>query len=67
MAELEIFKELVNSLGFPVVMVAYFIWDKSKTTNKLINVISNNNTILNKLLVALGAEDLTEEMDNNIV
>lgn len=67
MAEFELFRELVNSLGFPIVMVAYFIWDKTKTTNKLINVISNNNTILNKLLVALGAEDLTEEMDNTIV
>lgn len=67
MENINIITELINTLGFPIVMVAYFIWDKTKTTNKLINVIDNNNTILNKLLIKLGAEELTEEMDGDIV
>ena len=67
MEGINIFTELVNTLGFPIVMVVYFIWDKTKTTNKLINVIDNNNTILNKLLIKLDAEELTEEMSDKIV
>lgn len=67
MENIDIITQLINTLGFPIVMVGYFIWDKTKITNKLINVIDNNNTILNKLLVKLGAEELTEEMDEEIV
>ena len=67
MENIDIITQLINTLGFPIVMVGYFIWDKTKVTNKLINVIDNNNTILNKLLVKLGAEKLTEEMDEEIV
>ena len=67
MENIDIITQLINTLGFPIVMVGYFIWDKTKVTNKLINVIDNNNTILNKLLVKFGAEKLTEEMDEEIV
>ena len=67
MENIDIITQLINTLGFPIVMVGYFIWDKTKVTNKLIKVIDNNNTILNKLLVKLGAEKLTEEMDDEIV
>lgn len=67
MENINIITELINTMGFPIVMVGYFIWDKTKTTNKLINVIDNNNKILNKLMIKLGAEELTEEMDENIV
>lgn len=65
--EYEVITNLVNTLGFPIVMVGYFIWDKTKVTNKLINVINNNNMILNKLLIKLGAEELTEGTDTEDV
>lgn len=67
MENIDIITQLINTLGFPIVMVGYFIWDKTKITNNLINVINNNNTILNKLLVKLGEEELMEEMDEEIV
>lgn len=54
--------ELINTMGFPIVMVGYFIWDKTKTTNKLTEVIENNNVILNKLLVKLGQDELVKEL-----
>jgi len=63
MEYIDVITELINTMGFPIVMVGYFIWDKTKITNKLINVIDNNNTILNKLLVKLGADELSEELE----
>lgn len=61
MENINLFTELINSVGFPIVMVAYFIWDKTKVTNKLVTVIENNNVIMNKLLVKIGAEELAEK------
>ena len=55
---INILTELINSIGFPIVMVAYFIWDKTKVTNKLVSTIENNNLILSKLLVKLDSGDL---------
>ena len=60
--DVNIITEMINSMGFPIVMVFYFIWDKTKTTNKLTSVIENNNLILNKLLVKLGEEELADEV-----
>ena len=65
--DIDTITQLINTMGFPIVMVGYFIWDKTKTTNKLINVIENNNTILNKLLMKMGHDDLAGEMDEDIV
>lgn len=67
MENVDIITQLINTMGFPIVMVGYFIYDKYKTTNKLINVIENNNQILNKLLTKLGAEKLSDEMSDEIV
>lgn len=60
--------ELINSLGFPIAMVGYFIWDKYKTTSSMIETIralqetiSNNTLVLNKLLVKMDKEDLLHE------
>ena len=33
---MEAFVELINTIGFPIAMVMYFIWDKNKTTEKMI-------------------------------
>ena len=60
----QILVDLINGVGFPIAMVAYFIWDKTKVTNKLVEVINNNNVILNKLISKLDrvvdTDDLTK-------
>lgn len=52
------FTELINSIGFPFAMVCYFIWDKTKFTEKLTESLNNNTLILEKLLTKLGQEEL---------
>lgn len=54
--------DAINNLGFPIIMVAYFVWDKTKITNELVSVIENNNNILTRLLMKLGEEELAEEV-----
>ena len=62
--DVNMIKDLISNLGFPIVMVGYFIWDKTKVTNKLVEVINNNNVILNKLISKLDrvvdTDDLTK-------
>ena len=60
----QILTELINNMGFPIAMVAYFIWDKTKVTNQLVTAINNNNVILQKLLSVIGRDDLTEGAEN---
>lgn len=50
MEYLDVITTLINTMGFPIVMVGYFIWDKTKVTNQLTEALNNNNTILTKLL-----------------
>ena len=45
-------------MGFPIVMVGYFIWDKTKVTNTLVQAMQDNTLVMNKLLSRLDAEDL---------
>ena len=56
--------DLINGVGFPIAMVAYFIWDKTKVTNQLVTAINNNNLILQKLLLVIGRDDLSEGIAN---
>lgn len=60
----QILTDLINNMGFPIAMVAYFIWDKTKVTNQLVTAINNNNMILQKLLSVIGRDDLTEGVGN---
>ena len=60
----QILTDLINNMGFPIAMVAYFIWDKTKVTNQLVTAINNNNVILQKLLSVIGRDDLTESAEN---
>lgn len=60
----QILTDLINNMGFPIAMVAYFIWDKTKVTNQLVTAINNNNVILQKLLLVMGRDDLTEGVVN---
>ena len=53
MEALEVAKELIANLGFPIAMVGYFIWDKSRLTNQMTTAINNNNILLEKILAKL--------------
>ena len=54
--------EIISTLGFPIAMVFYFIWDKYKVTSNLVQAINNNNKILTMLLTKLDLVD--EGLDN---
>lgn len=59
--DIDTFTQLINSIGFPIAMVVYFIWDKTRLTNQLTDAINNNNLILEKLLTKLDLEDIKNE------
>ena len=59
--DINTFTQLINSIGFPIAMVVYFIWDKTRLTNQLTDAINNNNLILEKLLTKLDLEDIKNE------
>ena len=61
--DLNTITEIISTLGFPVAMVIYFIWDKYKVTSNLVQAINNNNKILSMLLTKLDLveEDLNDE------
>lgn len=60
--DINVIQELINTMGFPIVMVGYFIWDKTKVTNSLVKAMQDNTMVMNKLLTRLDAEDLTKEV-----
>lgn len=60
MESFEIIEHIINTFGFPILMVFYFIWDKTKLTDKLTKAIENNNTILTRLLDKLDLSELKE-------
>lgn len=49
--------ELINTMGFPIVMVGYFIWDKNKCMNQLCEAIKNNTLIMEKIYVKLDMDE----------
>ena len=48
--DINVLQELINTMGFPIVMVGYFIWDKTKVTNTLVKAIQDNTIVMNRLL-----------------
>lgn len=60
--DINVIQELINTMGFPIVMVGYFIWDKTKVTNSLVKAMQDNTLVMNKLLTKLDAEELTDEV-----
>lgn len=46
MEYIDLLKDVINNLGFPIAMVGYFIWDKQKTMQPLIDSINNMNQLL---------------------
>lgn len=65
MEKLQMLYEAIGTLGFPICMVVYFIWDKTKITNQMTQAIENNNTILARLLERLGEYSLADDVGNN--
>lgn len=53
--------EMIGTLGFPICMVIYFIWDKTKVTNQLVTAIENNNLILTRFIEHFDADELTKK------
>lgn len=53
-------QDLISTMGFPIVMVGYFIWDKYKTMQPIIDAVNNNTKILSRLLTKMDEEDLLE-------
>lgn len=47
--------DLISNLGFPIAMVAYFIYDKKTTMESVVSAINNNNLILTRLLEKLDS------------
>jgi len=56
-----IFTNVINNMGFPIAMVCYFIWDKTKVTNQLSQAIENNNLVINKLITVLKHDELAQD------
>ena len=49
--------QLINTMGFPIVMVGYFIWDKNKCMSKMIEAINNNTQMMERLYGKLDHEE----------
>jgi hypothetical protein len=61
MAELLTFlTEFINTMGFPIAMVVYFIWDKEKTMKPMIDAVNNNTTVLTVLCEKVDFSQLKE-------
>lgn len=56
----QIVQEIVNSLGFPIAMVVYFIWDKNQTMKPMIDSINNMNKFLAVLCDKLDMNDMSK-------
>lgn len=65
--DVNVVTEMINNMGFPIVMVIYFIWDKTKITNQLVEAMNNNTNVMQKLLVKLNAHELAEELSEEEV
>ena len=56
--EINTLVELLEMVGFPIMMVGYFIWDKSKCMLQMTEAIKNNTLMMEKILIKL---DMCEE------
>ena len=49
--------EMINNLGFPIVMVVYFIWDKNKCMAQMCKAIENNTLVLEHIMGKLDIDN----------
>ena len=52
MEYIELFRELINSVGFPIAMVIYFMWDKNKSNEKMINSLKESSQLISDTLAS---------------
>lgn len=64
--DINVLQELINTMGFPIVMVGYFIWDKTKVTNTLVKAIQDNTIVMNRLLSKLDSDELADVGSDSI-
>ena len=60
---IQILTELINTVGVPVAMIAYFIWDKTtvmkeqeNAIEKMTDAINNNTMVMEKIVDKLKME-----------
>ena len=60
---IQILTELINTVGVPVAMIAYFIWDKTtvmkeqeNAIEKMTDAINNNTLVMEKIVDKLKME-----------
>lgn len=44
-----IVKDLVSTVGFPIVVVGFLLWERMTTTKELTKAIANNTEVIAKL------------------
>lgn len=64
METVSLLQEIINCIGFPIAMVLYFIWDKEKSLQPILQAVQNNTIVLNKLLTKIDQEELLEVNEN---
>lgn len=47
--DVNILSDIINTFGFPAVMVGYFIYDRAKTLVPMINAVNNNTAVIAKM------------------
>lgn len=58
MEAINVLQDLITNLGFPIAMVFYFIWDKTKITNQLSEAVNNNTVVITQLLEVMRSKDV---------
>ena len=46
----DIVKDVICTVGFPIVVTAFLLWERSTTTKELIKTITNNTEVIKKLI-----------------
>lgn len=65
---------LINTMGFPIVMVLYFIWDRRRSDDKytatlesITQALNNNTLVIERLTAKISTKwgDLTDVKDDD--
>ena len=64
MEYLQLISQAINDLGFPILMVLYFIWDKQQTIKPLVDAVNNNTLTLEKLMEVIKVVEKEGYFDN---
>ena len=64
--DINVLQDLINTVDFPIVMVGYFIWDKTTVTNTTVKAIQDNTIVMNRLLSKLDSDELADVGSDSI-